>query len=567
MRNRIRFISICTLLVSLLFFAKLYSLQVIHASDFAQRADRQYQRPSNAIFDRGTIFFSDKAGTVISGATLKSGFTLVINPTVLQKNGNTEAIYEKINAILPMDHVAFLNRAAKQSDTYEEISKKVEDDVGKRISTLAFPGVSLYQEKWRYYPGNDLAAQTLGLMGFKGNDYSGRYGLERYYNEVLSRNSDGVYVNFFAEVFSDIRKTVAAGESLEGDIVTTIDPDTQTYLQGTLNGILKKYSSESAGGIIMNPKTGSIYAMALTPTFNPNDLSKVGDPAIFRNDLVESVYEMGSVIKPLTMAVGIDTGKVTASTTYNDAGTITLDKKTISDFDKKPHGVTTLQVAMAQSLNLGFAFVANKVGNQALSDYFYKFGLGEKTGIDLPNEASGIVDNLKSPRDVEHATASFGQGIAMTPIETARALSVIANGGYLVTPHVVKQINYRLGYSKTVAPAKGEQVIKEQTSRDVTTMLVNDVDNVLLQGKAKNPRYTVAAKTGTAQIAAPGGGYYDDKYLHSFVGWFPAYDPKFFVFMYTINPRGVQYSSETLAQPFVDLTKYMINYYQIPPDR
>jgi cell division protein FtsI (penicillin-binding protein 3)/stage V sporulation protein D (sporulation-specific penicillin-binding protein) len=276
---------------------------------------------------------------------------------------------------------------------------------------------------------------------------------------------------------------------------------------------------------------------------------------------------MGSIIKPLTMAVGIDLGKVNAATTYDDKGTITLNGKTISNFDGKARGVITLQYALSQSLNTGFAYIAKQVGNDAMSTYFKNFGLGEKTGVDLPNEASGIVSNLDTNRDLELANASFGQGIAMTPVETVRALATIANGGYLVAPHLVKKINHKVGYSKDIKPEKGKQVIKEETAQAVTKMMVYNVDNALLDGKAKNARYSIAAKTGTAQIPAPGGGYYSDRYLHSFVGFLPANDPKFIVFMYAVYPKGVQYASETLAQPFMDMTKYLINYYQIAPDR
>jgi len=430
---------------------------------------------------------------------------------------------------------------------------------------LKLPGVGVYKEKWRYYPGGQLASHVLGFMGYKGDEFAGRYGLEKQYDEVLSRNSDNVYVNFFAEIFSDI-KSVSSGESPEGDIVTTIDPDTQGYLEDTLKAIQQKYSSTLTGGIIMDPKTGAIYAMGRMPTFDPNDLKNISDIGVFKNDLVESVYEMGSIIKPLTMSVGVDVGKVTASTTYNDTGSVKVDDRTISNFDKVGRGVITLSYAMAKSLNTGFVFIEQRVGNAIFSKYFQSFGLGQKTGIDLPNEATGLVDNLKHNRDVEFATASFGQGIAMSPIETIRGLGAIANGGKLVTPHVVSKINYRIGYSKDMTPSDGPRVMKEDTALQVTRMLVNNVDTSLLDGKAKNPRYSIAAKTGTAQISQ-NGGYSEDRYLHSFIGFLPAYDPKFIVFLYTVNPRGVNYASETLAKPFMDMTKFLISYYQIPPDR
>ncbi len=542
-------------------------MQIIHSDDFIERADRQYQRPSNA-FDRGTIFFSDKDGNLVSGATLKTGFIISINPKILQQSDIVDDTYVKLSALLPdLDMDDFYFRATKPNDPYEEIRKHVDEETGKKIAELKLKGVSLFKDKWRYYPGGNLASHVLGFMSYKGDEMAGRYGLESYYDDVLSRKSESVYANFFVEIFSDIKKTVKDGESLEGDIVTSIEPRTQAYLENTIRDITKQYSSERTGAIIINPKNGEIYAMAMNPTFNPNDFKDVNDPAVFVNNLVENVQEMGSIMKPFTMAVGVDLGKVTASTTYNDTGSISADGRTIYNFDKKGRGSITLQYALSKSLNTGFAYIVNKVGNKALGDYFTKFGFGEKTGVDLPNEAKGLIDNMvKSPRDIEHITASFGQGIAVSPVEVVRAFSAIANGGKLVTPHIVKRIDYRLGFSKDVNVPPQVQVMKQSTSEAVTKMMIYNVDNSLLDGKSKNPRYTVAAKTGTAQIAE-NGAYAEDRFLHSFVGYLPATDPKFLVFIYTINPRGVSFASETLAKPFIDLSKFLISYYQLSPDR
>lgn len=569
LQKRVRVISFFMLAIVLMLVVKLYSVQIIHYSDFADRADRQYQRPSGTIFNRGVIYFTGKDGQLVSAATLKTGFNVAINPKILQKSNaeGIDAVYQKLSAVTPLDEQDFLMRANKVNDSYEEITKHIDEETGTKIDALKIPGVSIYKEKWRYYPGGQLASNVLGFMGFKGDEYAGRYGLERYYDETLKRNSDDVYVNFFAEIFSNIH-SVVDGSKMEGDLVTTIEPDTQKYLEDSLAGIQKQYGSELTGGIIMNPTNGQIYAMAKVPTFDPNNLHDVPDVGIFKNDLVESVYEMGSIIKPLTMSVGIDVGKVTASSTYNDKGSVKVNDRTISNFDKQGRGVITLMYAMAKSLNTGFIFIEQQVGNPVFAKYFQSFGLGEKTGIDLPNEASGLVDNLKHNNDVEFVTAAFGQGIAISPIETIRAEATIANGGYMVTPHVVQKIKYRIGLDKNIEPDKGTRVIKEDTALAVTRMLINNVDTSLLNGKSKNPRYSVAAKTGTAQLVSKGNsGYSEDQYLHSFIGFFPAYDPKFIVFLYTVNPRGVNYASETLAKPFIDLSKYLINYYQIPPDR
>lgn len=566
MRNRIRIIAFFIVLFTILLFVKLYSLQIVHSEDFRDRADRQYQRPANA-FNRGTIYFSDKDGNLISGATLKTGFILVINPKTLQKNGTVDSTFSKLKEIVPeLVEEDFKLKANKLNDSYEEIKKQLEEDQGKLISALKMPGVSLYKDKWRYYPGGELAAHVLGFMAYKGNDISGRYGLERQYDQTLKRESNDVYVNFFAELFSNIKKGVQG--DLEGDVVTSIEPRTQAYLENTVKNITQQYSSHRSGAIVMDPNTGEIVAMAINPTFDPNDFRSVSNPEVFRNDLVESVNEMGSIIKPLTLAVGIDLNKVHATTTYNDLGSVSADGRTIYNFDKKGRGVITLQYALSKSLNTGFAYIVSKTGNQALTDYFTSFGFGQKTGIDLPNEATGLIDNLKSPRDIEHITASFGQGIAMSPVEVIRAFSAVANGGKLVTPHIVKRIDYRIGGSKNIAtdPSANIRVMKADTAKEVTDMMVYNVDNSLLDGKAKNPRYSVASKTGTAQIAEK-GGYADDRFLHSFVGYLPAYNPRFVIFIYTVNPRGVSFASETLAKPFIEMTKFLINYYQLPPDR
>ena len=227
-----------------------------------------------------------------------------------------------------------------------------------------------------------------------------------------------------------------------------------------------------------------------------------------------------------------------------------------------------MQEILSQSLNTGVAFITKKMGNDVFADYMRHFGLGEETGIDLPNERAGLITNLDSPRDLEYATASFGQGIAMTPIATVRALSALANGGTLVTPHLATQINYRTGLSKKVSFNDGERVIKEETSEEITKMLVKFVDEELLSGRVKFDNYSVAAKTGTAQIAKiDERGYYDDRFLHSLFGYFPAYDPEFLVFIITIEPKGVRFSSNSLTYPFIDTRQFLANYYEVSPDR
>jgi cell division protein FtsI/penicillin-binding protein 2 len=317
---------------------------------------------------------------------------------------------------------------------------------------------------------------------------------------------------------------------------------------------------------VIDPTSGEIYAMGTYPTFDPNNFSqeKVG---VFSNPLVNARYEMGSIIKALTMAAGLDAGVVTAKTTYNDLGSLTMNGSTIRNYDHKGRGVIPMQEVLNQSLNTGVSFVVSKMGNAKFASYFENYGLGETTGIDLPGEIHGDIRGLKSPRDIEYATASFGQGIALTPIETARALCTLGNGGILNFPHIVKKINYDIGGSKIItASTTPVRVLKQSTSEEITRMLVVVVDKALKGGKYNNPHYSVAAKTGTAQIAV-NGKYSENDFLHSFFGYFPAYNPKFLVLMYLVKPQNVSYASDTLTIPFMNMRDFLISYYNVPPDR
>ncbi|MEK7590016.1 MAG: penicillin-binding protein 2 [Patescibacteria group bacterium] len=561
---RIRVISGIVFLVAIVMLGRLYFVQIMHGVDFSNDADRQYTNSEQELYNRGSIFLNDKDGRLVSGATLRSGFTIAISPKNLK---DAEDAYKKISTIVEIDQDSFFLRAGKKNDPYEEIAKHIDADTAHAIEDLDIDGVNIYKDRWRFYPGETLAAQTLGFVGFIGDEFSGRYGLERYYNDVLERDNDGMYVNFFAEIFANINSAVFKKSDRSGDVIISVEPSVQLFLENKLVEVNKEWNSKLTAGVILNPQNGEIYAMGVYPTFNVNEFQKEGGSAIFSNPIIESVYEMGSIIKPLTMVAGIDAGAVTATTTYYDAGSIDLSGYTISNYDGKSHGRVSMQEVLSQSLNTGVAFVVGEMGNKRFADYILSFGVGDETGIDLPNESVGLVDSFDSPRDLEYATASFGQGIAMTPISTVRALSVIANGGKLITPHLAKKIKYTSGLSKTLS-FENERVLKEKSAEEITRMLVNVVDDALLGGEVKLDNYSVAAKTGTAQIAnLEDGGYYENKFLHSFFGYFPAYDAEYLVFLYTVEPKEVRYASQTLTHPFIDTVKFLINYYEVPPDR
>lgn len=563
-RYRIGIVALGFLLFTGILIARLYSLQVVNADVFREKADRQYSNPVQKVFNRGSIYFTSKDGELFSAAALQSGYTLAINPSLITDD---EGTYSKIHAIYPMDKEIFMKKVSKKDDPYEELGKRLDKETGELIQALDIPGVRIFTERWRYYPGNSLAAHTLGFLGYSGDEFGGRYGLERYYEDVLSRGTRNVYANFFAEVFSNINKKITYSSGGEGDVVSTIEPNVQLYFERELKAVQEKYNSKLTAGIIINPMNGEIYAMGAVPSFDPNAFQTEKDPGVFTNPLVQNVYEMGSIVKPLTVAAGLDAGVIQKDSTYFDTGSITLNTKTIYNHDRRGRGEVGMQEVLNQSLNTGVAHIVSKMGNRRFADYFFKLGLDEYSGIDLPAEGRNLMQNLRQREDVEYATASFGQGIAVTPISLVRALSTMANGGDLITPHVVRKIQYISGGSRTPVPESSRRVFSPETSTEISKMLTEVVDTALLNGKVKLDQYSVAAKTGTAQIAKPGGGYFDDRYLHSFFGYFPSYDPKFLVFMYTVEPEGEQYASNTLTEPFHALTNYLINYYEIPPDR
>ncbi len=565
LRKRIVILAGVLLAVELVYIGRLFMLQIWQGTAWRARAEEQYVSESRELYDRGSIFFESKDGTRVAAATLESGFLLAMHPALLL---DAEYTYRALSAIIPLDHEDFFTRAAKKNDPYEEVAHHVTGEDAERIRALKLPGISLFHERWRTYPGGTIGAHVLGFVGYEGDHLVGRYGLERYFESTLQREKKNLDVNFFAEIFSAVRTVVFDGESaIAGDVVTSIEPNAQLALERELERVRALFYAKSAGGIVMDPKTGAIYALALTPSYNPNTFREEKNMSIFANPLVEDRMEMGSIMKPITMAIGIDEKAVTPGTVYHDYGSLDLDGYTIKNYDGRARGDVAMQEVLSQSLNTGVAFIAARVGKEKFGTRLAGFGFGEETGIDLPHEARGDIRNLKSPRMLEYATASFGQGIAVTPIAMIRALAALANGGTLVTPHLAERVEGQGGFFRRITYDTGPRALSSEAALETTRMLVKVVDTALAQGKEKREHYSIAAKTGTAQIAEEGArGYYEDRYLHTFFGYFPAYDPRFIILLFMREPRA-QYASETLTKPFMNLTDYLINYYEVPPDR
>ncbi len=561
---RIRIVVFFIICIAVLFGVRLVWLQIAQREYYTREADQQYVTTSQSQFDRGTIFFKKKNGELVSGASLLRAFTVSINPRVIQ---NPETVFDQIHEFLPDLEREYFLLQTKQNSSYREIGTQIPEDQAEALTALKIKGLSVIRVNSRFSPSGFLAPHVIGFVSFKGDSLSGQYGIERFYDKVLSRVGSGLYVNFFAEVFTQLTQFSSDETITEGDVIMNIEPSVQSSLQNELGIIRERWKSDRTMGIIMDPKTGAILAMASSPGFDINNYRNESI-SVFGNPNVESVYEMGSIMKPLIMATALDQGVVTANTTYFDPGFVKVGDRTIRNFDKRGRGTTTMQEVLSQSLNTGMVFAMQQMEKSKFRDQFEKFGFGETTDIDLPGEIKGLVANLKTNRDVEFANISFGQGIAITPIGMVRAMASLANGGKIVQPRVVDYIEYLDGSRKIMEPKVLTTVIKPETSEEITRMMVNVFDGYF-NGTKKLKNYSIAAKTGTAQIANhKDGGYYADRNLHTFVAYFPAYDPKFIVFMMNEYPKeGACYSSETLIDPFLNLAKFLINYYNVPPDR
>lgn len=552
-----------------LLIGRLFFLQVVSGDYYKSLANRQHAYSRDLTPKRGDIYLQNKAGEYVPLAGTKDGFDVYINPRAISENNiSREDVYENLKTIIDIDKENLFAYLKKTNDPFEVIVHNVENDIADRVVGLDIKGVGVVPEEWRFYPAGSTASHVVGFLGYQGDELEGRYGIERYFEDVLRGESgyvDGKQSSygFFLDLGSKIFQSPKEGY----DIVLTLDVDVQLFLEESLSNLMEKWSANSAGGIVLDPQTGRIIALAATPEFNPNSYGAVDDINVFKNPLLENVYELGSVFKPLTMAAAIDGGAVTPETEYTDYGYLILNKRRIENYDGKARGVVNMQEVLSQSLNTGAVFAMQQLGRENFYEYMINYGFDSKTDIELPGEVVGSLVNLDSPRDIEYATVSYGQGISVTSIAAARAFSALANGGLLMQPYIVDRIIKPGQPDYVTKPKIQSRVLKEETSEIINRMLVKVVDEALLGGTVKNPRYTIAAKTGTALIPSVNSSGYSDKYLHSFFGYGPGFDAKFLVFLYLENPYGVRYASQSLTKPFMNIMNFLFSYYEIPPDR
>lgn len=534
--------------------AKLFYLQIEKGEYYEALALGQQMSIEDTNSQRGDIFFSDsktilaqtktKPVVYISpGKISQSDIDLVAKELALVLEGNEEDIKGQIQ----QGEILRKDITEKQYETLKQKNLK---------------GVYVNEVSSRVYPQKEYACH---MAGFVNNEGQGQYGIEGYYDSILQgenipkgkSSTLGILTSVFSGKDSDLQ---TKGESLQ----LTIDYNIQYYAQKLLSEAFDQWKMDSGQIIVQEPQTGKILALATYPDFDPNNYSQEKNMGIFLNPSLQALFEPGSVFKPFTMAGALEENLIAPETKFTDTGVANAGGPPIYNFAKKTWGEQSMVGVLENSINTGAVFVEQKLGKSLFLKYAQKFGFFDKTSIDLAGEVFSSNETLKNgyPRDL--ATASFGQGIQMTSMQLIRGFSVIANAGKMMRPYVVEKIIEPNGQEKIQEPVFEKQVISEDTASKLSAMMVSVVENGGGR-KAKVPHYYIAGKTGTAQIPKPKGGYYETETIQSFIGFAPAFSPRFVILVRLDNPKQSDAASSCAAPIFGKLAKYIIDLWQIPP--
>jgi cell division protein FtsI/penicillin-binding protein 2 len=543
--------------------AKLFLLQVVRYDTYRALADSQHQTTTTLDAQRGGVYLADE----------EQPYPLAVNQQLQmayaapREMKDKDTSIEKLSQILSLDRNSLTEKLANPNDMFEILKHKLSEEEANQIRSAKLSGVYLQPESFRFYPGGELASQVVGFVGSSGGENKGMYGLEAFWEDKLKGEAGNIKQEGDSRgrwiSVSDRELTPARNGS---DLVLTINHTVQYEVEKILKDSLEQYAADSGTVVVLDPKTGKILAMANQPSFNPNEYSKTEDISRFLNPAVSQPYESGSVFKTFTEAMGIDAGKINPDTTYVDTGSVTEAGYTMMNSDKKANGIQTMTQVLEKSLNTGVIYIEKLVGNKGFADYVERFGFGQKTGIELPGEARGNTKNLADMRrTINFFTASFGQGLTVTPIQLAAAYGALANKGVLLKPHIIDKIVYPDGQEEQTQTEEVRQVVSENTSKLMGEMLRSVV--MLGHGKrADVPGYLVGGKTGTAQVAKEGGGGYEEgKNIGSFAGYAPLNDPQFVVVVKLFNPKNVEWAESSAAPTFGKVMKFLLEYYKVKP--
>lgn len=553
--KRIRIVFIISLIVFFFVLVKIFYIQVIEYKKLNTLASELWSRELTVQADRGKIL--DRNGKVIVDNVTTVGLYLVPNQILNKK----EVAYTLAN-ILGVSYDEMYKHVSKKTsiERVHPEGRNLDFEVADKINSYNYDGVYLLKESKRDYKYKNLLSHVIGYTGI---DNQGLSGLELLYDkELTGKNGNIKYYSdgkgkrlSMPEVYSEPKSG--------SDIKLTIDLDIQLSLENELSNAYTKYEAEGAIGLVMNPKTGEILAMSSYPSFDPSNYKEYSAEVINRNLAIWANFEPGSTFKIVTLAAAINEGKVNIfEDHYYDSGKVKVANATLHCWKRKGHGDQTYVQVVENSCNPGFVSLGQKLGKELLFKYITELGFGKKTGIDLNGEGTGILFKMDKIGPVELATSAFGQGISVTPIQQVTAVSSIVNGGTLYVPYVVSEVG-----DKNITPMiKRKHVITKETSDVVKYAL----ESVVANGSGRNAyieNYRVGGKTGTAQKVGSDGRYMSGNYVLSFIGFMPANDPEFVIYIALDHPKGVtQYGGVVSAPIARNVLKDIISIYNLKED-
>lgn len=540
--ERIRFVFIISIVILVAIIIKVFYIQVFAYDKLSSLAESLWSRELPIKADRGLIV--DRDGEVL--ATNVTTVSLVVVPGQID---DPEAVAKDLSDILNTDYKDMLKHVTK-STSIERVhpeGRGLDFEVAEKIDALGYDGVYLLKESKRYYPYESVLSHVLGYVGI---DNQGLSGLELYYDKYLT-GADGA-IKYFSDgkgnklELTEVYEAPTSGITLQ----LTIDLDLQLAIENELDNAISKYDPEQAMIVAMDPDTGEVLAMASRPNFDSNHYQEYTTEIINRNLPIWMTYEPGSTFKIITLSAALEEQTINLfEDTFTDTGAINVDGSTIHCWKSGGHGTQTMLEVVENSCNPGFVRIGETLGVDTLMSYIDAYGFGDKTGIDLNGESSGILFDASKMGPVELATTSFGQGISVTPIQQVRAVSAAINGGKLYTPYIVSSFleSETNSLIEKIEPEMVGEVISEETSSLVRYAL----ESVVANGSGKNAyieNYRVGGKTGTAQ-KVENGAYLDGNYILSFMGFLPADDPEIVVYVAIDNPKGVTQYGGVVSAP------------------
>lgn len=543
------FISIFVVLLIRLFY-----IQVVAADKFYAN---NYLRTQRIVPERGLIFDRNKQPLALN----QTIYRLFVEPKQIK---DKDLAIGKIDSILHIGE-ATLSAKIKSDKVWIPIVSNISPLQKKELEKLSVKGIGFEQESKRFYPEASVAAQLLGFVGKNEDaDTLGYFGIEGYYDKDLVGLPGLVKTErdvLGKPIFVGIQDVVHGEDGR--NLILSIDKTVQLIAKQKLKAGIERYQAKEGCIIVADPSSGEIIALSCLPDFDPDRYFDFSED-YYRNPAITTIFEPGSIFKPLVMAAALEEHAVSPDDIYNETGPITIGGYTINTWNDKYEGEITMTRILEKSSNVGMVYVGQKLGNDKLLKYLHNYGIGEKTGIDLQGEAAGLFKGEKNWHEIDYSTATFGQGLVVTPIQMVQAFSSLINGGYIMVPHVVKSIVSASGEEKKIGKKIVRRVLTERTSLLMRKMLQNTVEHA--EARWKRPvGYKIGGKTGTAQI--PVAGHYDpSKTIASFIGFAPVDNPKFIAFVMLKEPATSPWGSETAAPLFFEVARELLVYYNVPPE-